>query len=97
MKTKMIKNMIFLCLFWMLANSIAAQQAADFQLLQRSFEPTKRQKLSERYADSRRNPNELQALFSGLFLVYKNFISSQDQNRCAFHPSCSEYGLQAVK
>jgi uncharacterized protein len=54
-------------------------------------------RLTDRYEDSRRNPNELQAVLSGFFLLYKNFVSSQDQNQCAFAPSCSEYGLQAVK
>jgi uncharacterized protein len=42
--------------------------------------------------------NELQFLFSSLFLGYKTFLSSQDQpDRCAFTPSCSEYGLYAVR
>jgi putative component of membrane protein insertase Oxa1/YidC/SpoIIIJ protein YidD len=43
------------------------------------------------------NSNELQLIFSGLFLFYKFAISSQDSNKCSFHPSCSEYGLLAVK
>ena len=46
---------------------------------------------------AKNNRNELQMVFSGLFLFYKFAISSQDYNRCAFHPSCSEFGLLAVK
>lgn len=46
---------------------------------------------------SKNNRNELQMVFSGLFLFYKFAISSQDYNKCAFHPSCSEFGLLAVK
>jgi putative membrane protein insertion efficiency factor len=84
---------------FLLVNSIClrAQTQADFALLQQAFQPASTVKLTERFSLSRNNPNELQAVLSGLFLFYKAFISSQDQNRCNFHPSCSEYGLQAVK
>lgn len=43
------------------------------------------------------NTNEIQMVFTGLFLFYKFAFSSQDANKCSFHPSCSEYGLIAVK
>lgn len=43
------------------------------------------------------NKNEIQLLFSGLFLFYKTFISSQDNSSCSFSPSCSEYGIISVK
>ncbi len=43
------------------------------------------------------NKNEIQVAFSGLFLFYKNFMSSQDLTVCTFTPSCSEYGILAIK
>ncbi len=43
------------------------------------------------------NTNELQLVFSGLFLFYKEFVSSQDASSCSFTPSCSEYALLAIK
>lgn len=49
------------------------------------------------YTETQRNRNEAEIVFSGLFLLYKKFVSSQDSYRCAFYPSCSEYGLIAVK
>ena len=49
------------------------------------------------YAIARDNHNEIQFVFSGLFLFYKTFISSQDMQRCTFTPSCSEYAIHAVK
>jgi putative component of membrane protein insertase Oxa1/YidC/SpoIIIJ protein YidD len=49
------------------------------------------------YKEATQNRNEIQTVFSGFFLMYKNFFSSQDSYRCTFHPSCSEYGLIAVK
>jgi uncharacterized protein len=41
--------------------------------------------------------NELKFIATSLFLVYKEFISSQDYISCVFHPSCSEYAIQAVQ
>lgn len=49
------------------------------------------------YNYTKKNRNEVQQLFSGLFLFYKKFFSSQDGNSCTFTPSCSEYGIQAIK
>jgi putative membrane protein insertion efficiency factor len=49
------------------------------------------------YWQAKDNKNEVQAAFSGLFLFYKSFISSQDLTVCTFTPSCSEYGILAVK
>ena len=44
------------------------------------------------------NKNEIQFIFSSLFLFYKQFISSQDlPGTCNFHPSCSEYGILSIK
>ena len=47
--------------------------------------------------EARNNTSEYDALFSGLFLVYKNFFSSQDVSKCSFTPSCSVYAIQAIK
>jgi len=41
--------------------------------------------------------NEVDAIFSGLYLVYKNFLSSQDVSSCVFYPSCSTFALQSIK
>lgn len=49
------------------------------------------------YTEAQNNKSEVEAVFSGLFLFYKTFISSQDQTVCTFTPSCSEYGILAVK
>jgi putative membrane protein insertion efficiency factor len=49
------------------------------------------------YVVAKGNTNELQYLFSGMFLFYKTFISSQDGQSCSFRPSCSEYGIRSIK
>jgi putative membrane protein insertion efficiency factor len=51
----------------------------------------------ETYAFAKKSNNELEAAFSGLFLFYKSFLSSQDAISCVFYPSCSVYGYQAVQ
>ncbi len=43
------------------------------------------------------NTSDLQFVLSGLFLFYKEFVSSQDASSCSFTPSCSEYALIAIK
>ncbi len=87
---------ILLCL---LANSLLAQKAdkQDITLLNQAFGAAPKVRLAQQYSLSKENSNELQAVLSGLFLVYKSFFSSQDNQRCSFHPSCSEFGLEAVK
>lgn len=94
-----MKNLLTILLFLPIAELPAQQalQKTDVALLQQAFKPAPRAKLSEQFSLSRENPNELQAVLSGLFLVYKSFLSSQDNQRCSFHPSCSEFGLEAVK
>lgn len=49
------------------------------------------------YIEAQNNKSEVEAAFSGLFLFYKTFVSSQDQAACTFTPSCSEYGILCVK
>ena len=41
--------------------------------------------------------NEIELLISGLFYLYKGFISTQDGSTCNFTPSCSSYALTAIK
>lgn len=71
-----------------------AQQIDELGMLQKAYsEPTKKKV----FAEAKNNQNELQFTFSMLFLFYKTFVSSQDNSRCNFTPSCSEYALQSIK
>ncbi len=72
-----------------------SQNHKDFEILSKVFE---QQNLKTDYNDYLKgNSNEFQVLASGFFLFYKVFISSQDGNRCVFHPSCSVYAIQTIK
>jgi uncharacterized protein len=91
-----INTMIFLCLS-SISIHLQAQSLQDLEAVQGIFRPSAPISLTQRYQDTKNNPNELQMLLSGLFLTYKSCFSSQDGMRCSFHPSCSEFGLLAVK
>lgn len=51
-----------------------------------------------RYSNKSSKPkNELEFIMASGFNVYKAFFSSQDNPSCVFHPSCSEYSVQALQ
>jgi putative component of membrane protein insertase Oxa1/YidC/SpoIIIJ protein YidD len=41
--------------------------------------------------------NEIGFIFSGLFVAYKEVVSSQDIDACVFTPSCSVYAMESIK
>ncbi|MFD2523453.1 membrane protein insertion efficiency factor YidD [Emticicia soli] len=74
-------------------NQATAQSKEEISLHRNVIQhPTKKV-----YKEAKSNKNEVQYLFSGLFLFYKTFFSSQDLTVCTFTPSCSEYGILSVK
>ena len=88
-----MRFIIFLCLLLLKSSPISAQHF-NTKHLRQCFHPFV---AKPGYSIAKNNTNELQFVFSGLFLFYKFAISSQDFNKCAFYPSCSEYGLLAVQ
>jgi len=45
----------------------------------------------------KKSKNEIEGTASLLFLGYKSFFSSQDQNSCVFTPSCSVYAIESLQ
>jgi putative component of membrane protein insertase Oxa1/YidC/SpoIIIJ protein YidD len=43
------------------------------------------------------NKNELNFIFSVIFVTYKEILSSQDIDACVFTPSCSVYAIESIK
>jgi putative component of membrane protein insertase Oxa1/YidC/SpoIIIJ protein YidD len=43
------------------------------------------------------NDNEINLIFSGLFVLYKELISSQDVDACVMTPTCSVYAIENIK
>lgn len=89
----MIKGLLTIIMLSMFASSALTQSQDDFdRLLGKS---TDKQKTNYQWVKS--YSNEYDLVFSGLFLFYKSFISSQDASQCTFTPSCSVYAIQAIK
>ena len=73
--------------FYLLLNNIQAQTQSDIDLMEHSISDDIKK---SNYELTKGDKNEIQLIFSGLFLFYKQFISSQDLPvTCNFHPSCS--------
>ena len=91
----MLQKTTFIILLF-LSNSlfIRAQSKDEVLKLRNVFEVHRH---SESYAFARDTKNEVQTIFSGLFLFYKYFVSSQDVVSCVFYPSCSVYALQTIQ
>lgn len=76
--------------------TVFGQNQTDFNFaLQVNFIEEEKPAYYVIYAE--KNTTEIQFIMSGLFLFYKEFISSQDIGSCSFTPSCSEYALLAIK
>lgn len=91
----MILKKTLIIVFLFLGNSllVKGQQNSEILLLKSQVHVHEKKE----YKEALNNRSEFQLFFSGLFLFYKKVISSQDSQSCSFIPSCSEYGLIAVK
>lgn len=75
---------------------VSAQSVEEWEMAKR-FLPD-REALEQEDVNHKQNPSKENVyVFSGLYQFYKAFVSSQDGQSCSFHPSCSTYGLQAMK
>ena len=91
-----MKNIIIFCIIFLAIsiNTATCQDQKAFHMLrQKNINKPK----APAYEYARTYKNEVDFLFSNLFLFYKNFISSQDASTCSFTPSCSEYAILAIK
>ncbi len=66
----------------------------DFIMAHNPIEPI-RKKDSPAFAFN--DTNELRLAFMGLIRIYQWFISTQDMPACNFTPSCSRFGMAALK
>ncbi|MEY3416589.1 MAG: hypothetical protein RL711_386 [Bacteroidota bacterium] len=86
---------VLIVLFWTIADSKAQINLHLAQLEQISIGAAKDTLLGLESTSSLM-VNKKTILYP-LFYIYKNFISSQDSQRCAFTPTCSVYALKAVR
>jgi uncharacterized protein len=71
------------------------QELSDTSLLKTLFIPEVVIKENSKYL--RNSESEMKILFSFAFLVYKEFVSSQDVDACVFYPSCSKYTIEGIE
>ncbi len=50
-----------------------------------------------KYRFEKQETNEIKMGVQVFFLLYKNLLSSQDNQNCSFSPSCSTYCLHAIQ
>lgn len=81
-------------ILFLVSNKSMAQTQHDVDRCRHLFDANN-QKTSFKEYTSR--GNEIKFIASTFFMVYKEFISSQDYISCVFHPSCSIYAIQAVQ
>ncbi|MBA4408058.1 MAG: membrane protein insertion efficiency factor YidD [Bacteroidota bacterium] len=70
-----------------------AQLFNDIQRVDSLFKPAPKTNFS---AFAKGSKNEIESTFSTMFVLYKNFISSQDIDACVFQPSCSVYAIECI-
>jgi len=100
MSWKMMRCIVLTLLISSISLQLWSQTSEEISILRQikyDNSSIERVKVSEQYEHVHVNTNEIQFMFSGLFLFYKSFISSQDAQSCSFTPSCSVYALEAVK
>lgn len=91
-------KIFLLFIFAFCTNSCYGQDYADLVFVKTLLKEQKRESsIAVFKSQLKNNSNELEWVFSGLFFVYKEMFSSQDAGRCSFHPSCSLYGIEAIK
>jgi len=71
-----------------------AQTKEDIKLVSNLIEAPQ---YANQYHAQKHEKNLATAVARWFFVIYKNYVSSQDGNHCTFSPSCSEYALQSVK
>jgi len=103
----MIKPIFFILFFFCFIITINAQDISSIEEMKNLdisevnndyLKPYTHKDIHQHHLElSKGSSNELEFVFSNLFMLYKNFISSQDFSHCMFTPSCSEYGIIAIK
>ena len=86
---------IAIVIFCLLPLKGLAQNSEDLKRFDNFFEEKKHVHI---WNDQlKNNKNEISFIFSALFVMYKEYISSQDVDNCVFTPSCSVYAIESLK
>lgn len=87
--------LLIICLLSVFNTFVYSQEEADIAALHELFVPEQHTSDHSKYLEN--SDSDIRVILSLAFLVYKEFISSQDVNACVFEPSCSEYTIEAIE
>jgi len=77
--------------------SLHSQNAQDFSFISGLVDTSKAKHSYTQATRVYKDQNEIDQSIRYLYLVYKNYFSSQDSNQCSFTPSCSDYSLAIIR
>ena len=86
----------FCLLIVSLSNSSYANESSDLTFILQ-VNPIIKEKRQEAIRIEPQESSELKFAATALIRLYQVFVSSQDGPSCAFSPSCSRFGLAAIK
>ena len=79
-----------------LSTPSSANEASDLIFI-RQVNPIIKEKRQESFIVESQVSSELKFAATALIRLYQKFISSQDGPTCSFSPSCSQFGMGAIK
>jgi len=86
---------ILIIILLLASNNLLSQNSDDIQNFRNIFSVNN---IGQKWSIYNQNPkNEIDMISTTLFIIYKNFISSQDSHSCSFTPSCSEYAIESIR
>lgn len=86
-----------ICFFWSASLTIITAQEIDADLTFLSHQVEQELVKPSRYTFEKSETDEIKMGVQLVFLFYKSFLSSQDNQNCSFSPSCSTYCLHAIQ
>ena len=86
---------ITLLFFLILSNLMFSQNLDDVKMFENLF--LQKKHIHDWSNQISYNKNEVDFIFSVVFIAYKELISSQDVDACVFTPSCSVYTIETIK
>lgn len=90
-------SLCILCLVFILDHGTSYADEATDLLFIRQVNPISKKKQHRSTDISQQVNSELKMAATTLIRLYQRFVSSQDGPSCGFTPSCSRFGMAAVK
>lgn len=94
-RLKLAKQIFLYIILFLVSGVLSAQSGEELNNFKNLFE-VKNHK--HNWTDQlKNNENEIDIIFSVLFVFYKEVFSTQDIEACVMTPSCSVYAIESIK